>query len=404
MGGSVQRERVPEWIPFWWILAGTSFAAVMLWLTIRSATEAPLAPGPSDPLLHRFALGVLLLTSAPHAAYRWVYRPLAARAPGYARAALRPVLMFATGAVFFLLLTPLLGAMGGVGQWPGPQDVPGAVVAGAIVAAVVEVVVALQRGRARLAELTRRQTEADVARRVQRALLPRELPRVTGIDLGARCEPAWDVGGDFFDLVAMGPGRVAVVLADVAGKGAGSALVASQLQAQLRARLATDGDPEAAVAYANRELSASSVGGRFVTLFVGDVDATSGVLRYVNAGHNPALIRVESGEVRELPCGGPPLGVDAEVHHAPGETRLVPGSVLLLYSDGVTEATGAGGEEFGEARLRRLVAGLDGCAAAQAVDRVFEEVGQWRAGAPAGDDTTALVVRVTGDSSARMRE
>lgn len=400
MDGGAERERVPEWIPFWWILGGTSFAAVMLWLTIRSATEVPLAPGPSDALLHRFALGVLLLTSAPHATYRWVYRPLAARAPGWARLALRPVLMFATGAVFFLLITPVLGVLGGDPAWPAAKDLPGMVVAGAIVAAVVEVVVALQRGRARLEELTRRQTEADVARRVQRALLPRQLPSAPGLDLWARCEPAWDVGGDFFDVVALGGGRVALVLADVAGKGAGSALVASQLQAQVRARLASDQSLEEAVAYANRELCASSDGGRFVTLFLGAVDAASGVLRYVNAGHNPALVRDAGGAVQELSCSGPPLGVAPEVRHEAGEARLGPGWVMLLYSDGVTEAAGGDGEEFGGARLRRLVEGLDGCAAEEAVGRVFAEVERWRAGRPAGDDMTALAVRVTGAAPA----
>ncbi len=417
-------DSVPEWIPFRYLLAGTMLAAVLFWINVRASAGLSVLPDPREPLLHRFVLGVLGITLAAHLAFAHVYRPLAFRLSAqrpWAAIALRSPIMLAAGALGLLGAAVVTYYLHGVHRlprvenwrdlplpqrenvwrplWPlsGEPPPPVLVLGGLVCVLMVEVIVALRQSRRRLERttraLTRRETEAEVARAVQRRLLPEPLPCVPGLEIAARCDPALEVGGDYYDAFTLPGGRLAVVLADVAGKGTGAALIAATLQATIRARLDVDPDLERLVARVNADLVALSDEGHFATLFIAIIDGASGprapaTFRYVNAGHNPALLLTDAGIV-ELWATGLPLGISTEERHRALDAG--PASLLLLYSDGLSEARPAGGEQFGAERLRHLVQRPD--PPAEVIDRLYRDINAWRLGADQQDDMTAVAVR-----------
>jgi sigma-B regulation protein RsbU (phosphoserine phosphatase) len=190
-----------------------------------------------------------------------------------------------------------------------------------------------------------------VARRVQAELLPRERPPLETLEYAGLCLQAGAVGGDLYDFLPLGRGHVAFLLADASGKGVGAALLMAHLQALLRSQAsrALD-DLSGFLADVNAQFLASTAPEHYATLFFGVYDDAARLLRYVNCGHNPPLIVGAGGAERLMPTA-PVLGVLPEWRAAVAETRLAPGDLLLLFSDGVTEAGRTSDDELGEARL-----------------------------------------------------
>jgi sigma-B regulation protein RsbU (phosphoserine phosphatase) len=254
-----------------------------------------------------------------------------------------------------------------------------------------------------VAERERLEREIQIASEVQARLLPAAGPQLSGLRYSASCRPARGVGGDFYDFLGLGPGRLGLGIGDVSGKGISAALLMASLQALLRSHAVADADrPEVLVSELNRHLCETTDDARFATFFFATFDEATRRLRYVNAGHLPPLVVRTEGEragdleVRRLGSSGTPLGLFDHGTWQTAEVQLRPGDRLLLFSDGLTETTAhSGGQMFGEERLletfRRLGPSMD---EQEVLRSVLAEVDRFSGGGPPHDDITLVVARV----------
>ena len=243
--------------------------------------------------------------------------------------------------------------------------------------------------------------ELEIARTVQERLFPKAAPRVPGLDLAGRCQPAQSVGGDYFDFFTVpGSNAIGFAIGDIAGKGVPAALLMSGLQASLRGvTLSGVSDLADLMAKLNLLMYDASPANRFATFFCCLYEADTGRLRYSSAGHNPALlIRANSSEPEWLKTRGMALGLRRKASFEQAETSLHPGDCLLLYTDGVTEARNLAGDEFEEERLAATIRGAGRGSAAALVDAVLAATNSFAAGATQHDDITLIAaVRRGGD-------
>ncbi|MEJ5367247.1 MAG: SpoIIE family protein phosphatase [Bryobacteraceae bacterium] len=244
--------------------------------------------------------------------------------------------------------------------------------------------------------LYRRQMERELelASAIQRDLFPKELPQVAGLELAAANRQARLVGGDYYDVMG-GAETPLVCVADVAGKGLPAALLMATIQATLRALLEFPLGLRELVNRANRLLCGSMPGNRYATLMLARCNARTGECEYVNAAQCQAIVLRHTGEMELLEATGLPVGMFPGVEYESRLLHLAPGDVLLIYSDGVTDAQAPGGEEFGLDRLMRCVGGLTGETAQRICERVLEEVSRFVEETPQYDDITVMVVRRT---------
>ncbi|HJQ99648.1 MAG TPA: PP2C family protein-serine/threonine phosphatase, partial [Candidatus Polarisedimenticolaceae bacterium] len=212
--------------------------------------------------------------------------------------------------------------------------------------------------------------EIEVARQVQISLLPKTQPTLPGWELASATIPANDVGGDLIDYLDGASGRLGIALGDVAGKGMGAALLCAKLQATLRALAPQAASLEHLGAALNGVLERSGLDNRYATLFYAEIESGSGELRYLNAGHNPAL-QVTSARIDTLSASSLPLGMLPGTAYGQGTATLGPGDLVVLYSDGITEATDAEGSEFGLERLQACVRDASRLAPGEIVRRVL---------------------------------
>src|SRR5215212_9540698 len=205
-------------------------------------------------------------------------------------------------------------------------------------------------------ERERVEQEMRVARRIQQGSLPEGVPTLDGWQIDTYCQPAKEVGGDFYDFLQLGDGRVGFVVGDATGKGVPAAIVTTATAAYLGAvNAASDSSPGEALALANEALYARIPANMFVTCFYAVLDPESATLTYANAGHDlPYLHR--NGEAEELRARGMPLGMMPGMGYEEREVSLSEGNCVLFYSDGLVEAHNPRGEMFGFPRLRALVA------------------------------------------------
>jgi sigma-B regulation protein RsbU (phosphoserine phosphatase) len=250
--------------------------------------------------------------------------------------------------------------------------------------------------------------QLSIGAEIQAQLLPDHCPVIEGVELAARCRPAYLVGGDYYDFIPTRPqlqgrsreqGRWALVMGDVMGKGVPASLLMTLLRGMLRAEVLTGLPPDRILhdlnQLAQEDLAHSH---RFVTLFYSDFDPATRLLRYANAAHNPPLIwRRQRQQVERLDAPGLLIGLQAEAEYGCEQTVLEPGDVLLCYTDGVTEAAGIGGERFEEQRL--LTSLQEACRAglgAQAIlDQLFARLDRFVGNdRPLQDDASLVVLKV----------
>jgi serine phosphatase RsbU (regulator of sigma subunit) len=237
--------------------------------------------------------------------------------------------------------------------------------------------------------------DLESARRVQQRLWPGRLPHVGGWDFAAFCRPARSVGGDYHDLFEVGPGRLALALGDVSGKGLGPALVMAHLHALVRTGLpAGQAHLPRFAGDLNGHLGAFLPEDFFVTLFLAVLDLGSGRLDYVNAGHPaPLLVGGRGSAAVGLDRGGAPLGPLPGASYQGGRALLAPGGVLALFSDGLTEARNAGGEMFHARRVGQVLQAGHGRWAGDLLRVLVDAVGTFARPPHPADDLTLMVVR-----------
>jgi serine phosphatase RsbU (regulator of sigma subunit) len=242
-------------------------------------------------------------------------------------------------------------------------------------------------------ERQRLEEELGFARRIQEGLLPTVLS-FPGLEIAARIRFCLEVAGDFYDVVPMRDGRILLAVGDVAGKGVGAALLMANVQASLRAMKDTGLRLSETVAEINSLVFQNTPDYLFITLFVAMYDPQTRELVYVNAGHNPPIFYPLGGPAKSLDEGGLVLGVTPAVLYEQGVVHLQPGDLLLMYTDGVTEARGGVDDEFGEGRLVRMLPALSAAPLESALDSIEGEVRLFTGRDEMDDDFTLLVVRV----------
>ncbi len=244
-------------------------------------------------------------------------------------------------------------------------------------------------------EKEKMEREIEIAASIQRAILPTTLPAVNGILIAAGNRPTKQVGGDFFDVYPLLDGRVAFCVADVSGKGIPAALLVSTVHACIHLLVeAGASDLTGLVARINHHLARFSATRKFVTLFVAVFDPADRSLTYVNAGHNPGIWISDAG-VTLLPSGGVPIGMFETAKQIETRVVLAPGDLVVLYSDGITEAGDAKDEEFGMERLTDLLVAGRALPPNVLKDRIFAAVESFTRGVAQYDDQTVLVARPT---------
>lgn len=245
-------------------------------------------------------------------------------------------------------------------------------------------------------EKGRLERELQMAREVQRSLLPQQTPALPGFEIAAWWLPAREVSGDYYDYLKTDPDRLIVVIADVSDKGMPAALLMALTRSTVRACLTGAPSLAAGIANANRLLAADAANGMFVTLFCAEI-GSDGDVTYVNAGHNPPLL-VGAGGITELRRCGAALGLFEDATYSQRQVRLEPGDFIVFYTDGVTDAMDPAGAEFGKERLLALIRAQRQTTAPALAASLAAALQTFTAAAPAADDITLVIVRRTLDS------
>ncbi len=258
-------------------------------------------------------------------------------------------------------------------------------------------IAAIRVENVRLAEIeqTERIMQRDLsqAAEIQRRMLPAEAPKMAGADLAGFNAACRTVGGDYYDFFPYPDGRVALALGDVSGKGMPASLMMMALHARVQVLAEDPGNMAAFMTRLNKATCAQCPSNRFITFFFCVLDTATGELTFANAGHNPPILMRASGEAQLLEGGGPVLGILPIAPYAEQRAHLDHGDMLVLYSDGVTEANNAAYEEYGEARFIEVLKRHREAPATAIVDAVTRDLDEFAAGAPQADDITLVVAK-----------
>ena len=269
---------------------------------------------------------------------------------------------------------------------------------------VVYVIQRYVRQREQLDRTVRQQRDQllqdlELAAQVQRMFLPNHPPSMPGLEIAGMMKPARGVSGDYYDYRAIDEHTIQVVIADVSGKGVPAALLMSATAAALRLEAGEKRDMLEAVNRLNRGIHSLSDSNRYVTMLLADIDARSHSLRYVNCGHNPALLfQAKTHDVVPMNSSCFPIGMFDSEACAINSANVSAGDILVLYTDGVTEAENSRGEEFGMERLSALIRRGHTLSADGLMNHILESVTDFSRDVGLKDDATILVVNFTFDS------
>lgn len=251
----------------------------------------------------------------------------------------------------------------------------------------------LERVRIAERETQRLEDELRLAREIQKRLLPARPPDCEHLELAGLSIPARQVGGDYFDYFALEGGLVGIAVADVSGKGAPAALLMSSFRASLRTQDLAALGPALVLGHINRFIHESVDPGKFITAFLGLIDPETGELRYANAGHDPPLLVRPDGSLDGLAGGGLILGMLPRIVYEEAHSSLEPGSLVAVYTDGVTEARDPEGNFFGPERLSSALLAVGSQPCALALEGIMEELRSFSGSAPQFDDITMVLAR-----------
>ena len=258
-------------------------------------------------------------------------------------------------------------------------------------------VAAIRIEHARLSEIEEAERamakDMEQAALIQKQLLPAAPPKIAGLDIAGKTTACRTVGVDYFDYLTFPDGRVAMLVGDVAGKGMPASLLMSSLQARVQVLFEEAGDLARKITRLNKTICANCPDNRFITFFMTVVNPPTGELVYTNAGHNPPLLVRASGGFEKLAGGGIILGILPVATYQECTTQMQPGDILVMFSDGVTEAVSPADEDFGEERLAAAVAKLRDRPAAEIIESIEAAVAEFTQGAPAADDITVVIAR-----------
>jgi serine phosphatase RsbU (regulator of sigma subunit) len=263
-----------------------------------------------------------------------------------------------------------------------------------------EMAIALEKLQKDEAAKLRLESELQIARSVQEYLYPRVAPILPGTTISGRTLAARTIGGDLYDFFDLGQQRIGILCADLSGKGISAALMMANLQAVARARFGDRIDGAAAspahfVEILNQQLAGRFGDSRYASLFWAEYNAQTGVLTYVNAGHPPPILTHSTGEIERLDSGGVPIGMFANERYTATTVHTRPGSRLVIFTDGLTDAQNTSEEEFGDERLIQCCSTIAAEIDAKGVaDRVTQAVAEWSDGTEQFDDTTIVVIHV----------
>ncbi len=245
-------------------------------------------------------------------------------------------------------------------------------------------------------EKERLERELTLAAEIQRQILPKGAPQVTGYDLVGWNRPARQVGGDYYDLLLLQDGTVSLALGDVSGKGMPAALMVSTLHSALRLLLGRSGLGPDFLERLNSHIFESSAANKFITLLLAELNPTTAALHYLNAGHNPGLLLRRNGDVEEMGSGGLPIGILSGSRYLLKSVALGPGDLVCIYSDGITECASPEDEEFGTTRLLDLLAAHRDRPLQDMVNAIDQATIDFAAGLPQLDDQTVVLLRREG--------
>jgi sigma-B regulation protein RsbU (phosphoserine phosphatase) len=244
--------------------------------------------------------------------------------------------------------------------------------------------------------------DLELAGQVQRLFLPVGKPAIAGLEVAGMMQPAKVVGGDYYDYIPIDAHKIQLVIADVAGKGVPAALLMSATAAAMQLEANHDRNMLGQVERLNAGIHAMSDEERYVTLLVAEIDTEHRMMRYVNCGHNPALLfRTSTSTVTRLNASCPPIGLSPEEICELASTELMPGDVVVFYTDGVTEAANRLGEEFGLQRLSELVRRGSALSAEELMTDIYNSTADF-CGENFNDDVTILVVKCDFDGSSTV--
>ena len=242
-------------------------------------------------------------------------------------------------------------------------------------------------------ERERMERELELATEIQQTFQPSAPPVMDDYEFQGISFSCYEIGGDYYDFIKLPDRKMMIALGDVSGKGTAAALLMSSLHAAIHAQVTARTSLAKMVSSVNQYLAANTPTNRFVTLFIAELDPDTGILSYINAGHNPPLLGHSDGTVEQLEAGGFPLGILPQAEYDVGKVQLQPGDGLVIYSDGVSEANNLQEEEFGMERLTEVISKNIKASASGLRDRVESALSSFTQTAPANDDITLVIVK-----------